>query len=41
MNGKQAKKLKKLAKLLTGGLPQEQTDKRYKQLKVVHKSLKG
>lgn len=39
MNNKQAKKLRKAAKILTMGKPPSETQKIYKQYKTIHKEL--
>ena len=39
MNNKQAKKLRRAAKILTHGKPQTETTKAYKQYKSIHKEL--
>lgn len=41
MNGKTAKKLRRLSEQLTIGMPIKETKKRHKQLKKVHKLEKG
>jgi hypothetical protein len=41
MKGKKAKEIKKLAEQLTFGKPPSETRKLYKQLKFVHKAVKG
>lgn len=39
MNNKQAKKLRRAAKLLTYGKPKSEAEKAYKQYKQIHKEL--